>query len=204
MTPEELEAALADTTSPNVPKAFPMQGTGGPKPPPPTDATLRRNRAAMSAAMQVSASRDAIFATFTAPPYNLSEDQILRLRHDVERMWADEDADHKRLATGAQRRRLMRQIAEATKDRKWSAVAQLEKVAAEVDGTIAEDPAPNSDADTRLTDAVLAALSAQNPQQLRLLVERQRIYLDTGVDEPLVVRTHKPKSTLLSSGGSSE
>ena len=174
MTEAELQA-LDDPEAPNLPEAMP--GHQGSKLVP--EAERRQRREAMTAMLAQGVSRDAIFTTFMAR-FNMTEAAVKQLMTDVRAMWDDEDAEAARYAKGAARRRLHRHIQEAAKDRKWTAVANLEGVLADVEGTNVKDEDLPVDVDARLSEALLAVLNATDTKEVRVMIERERMLIELG------------------------
>lgn len=183
MTPEEVNQVLNDPSQPNVPLAIPGTGISGTRPLV-NPQQARERRAAMSAAMMQGASRDAIMATFTTK-FNMSEDAVSALMREVSQVWAEEDADAVRTSRGAARRRIMGHIHSASKAGKWTAVASLEKVLSEVEGTVAPDAAAHGgdDAHIRMMEAVMTQLALTDPLQMRVLIDKERVLIETGKPE---------------------
>jgi len=176
MTEAEMQATLADDAAPNVPQRLP--GHAGSKPRLST-VDARERRALMSAALSNGISRDAILQQFSNK-YKMSDHSIGVLMADVRAMWDDEDAEAARYEKGAAKRRLNGHIREAVKDRKWTAVANLEKTLSDIQGTSINEEEKPADVDARLSEAVLAVLGAADTKDVRIMIERQRAYIELG------------------------
>jgi hypothetical protein len=177
MTSAEVDAILSDKTLPNEPAKLGGKYRGSQ--PYVDPAQARERRAAMSAALAQGASRDAIIATFTAK-YNMSESAIESLRKEVVQIWAEEDREQLSISRGAARRRLMGHIHSAAKDRRWTAVAALEKTLSDIEGTVAPEPVNADDEDdvTRTMKVVMEQLGAMDAAQVRILIDRERIAIE--------------------------
>jgi len=193
MTPDEVNAALNDASAPNTPLPIPGTSFTGTRPLV-NSQQARERRASMSAAMMQGASRDAIMATFTVK-FNMSEDAVAGLMREVAQVWAEEDADAVRTSRGAARRRIMGHIHSASKAGRWTAVASLEKVLSEVEGTVAPEHADQGgdDQHIRMLEAVMAQMSLTDPMQMRILIDRERVLIETGKPETDL----RPKSILV-------
>lgn len=152
----------------NAPKTVPGTALSGSRPfVTPEEALMRRQN--MSAALRDGASKDAIFATFTAKPFFMSEVAIIELMREVRAMWLEEDAENQEYERGAAIRRLKRHIGKAGDAGRWAAVAALEKVLADVNGTSVVVAPVNTD--QRFQEGVLAVLGELAKDQTRLALE---------------------------------
>lgn len=180
-TQAEAEAVLADLDArgePNVPQRLPAKGTGGTQSyVSTTDA--RERRRLMSVALAQGIPMDSIYEQFSVT-YGMSEGATKRLVTEVRAAWDDEDSEDLRYAKHAARRRLRQQIREAAKDRKWTAVANLEKVLCSVEGTHREEDETPTDIDARLSDALLHELKLKDTKEVRIMIERQRMFVEIG------------------------
>lgn len=183
MTEAELQA-LDDPDAPNTPAALPNH-PGSIEPV--SEIEQRQRREAMTAMLAQGVSRDAITITF-GTKFGMTERGVRALIEEVRAMWDDEDADAARYYKSGQLRRMHRHIQEAAKDRKWTAVANLEKVFADVAGTNTKEEEQPIDVDSRLNDALLSVLGAKDTQQVRILVERERMRIELDVDDELPQR----------------
>jgi hypothetical protein len=171
---DKLKELLAEE-GPNVPLGITGSLTG-PRPyVSPQQAANRRM--AMASALMMGISRDKIMADFTQPPMSLSESTILDLMREVRARWLEEDAESESVERAAAKRRLTRWIGEAAKAGKWTAVAALEKVHADITGNSA--PTPPADTDKRVFEGVLLVLGETTPEEFRREVERERLAIDT-------------------------
>lgn len=160
-------------------------------------AQQRQRRVVMSAFIQAGTSRDQIIMHF-AKQFRMSEQAILNLRAEVVAIWADEDREAIQTSRGAARRRILGHIHRAAKAGKWSAVAALEKVLSEVEGTQAPEPAKNDASEMTEAEMVLRRLGMRNQDELQVMVERERILIRKAPDGAEVVpRSILPKSTLV-------
>ena len=191
MTEAELQRTLADDSAPNVPQVLP--GHQGSVERVPVE-QARERRALMTAALANGISRDAIVQQFENK-YGMNPDSVGALMADVRAMWDDEDAEAARYAKGAARRRITGHIREASKDRKFTAVANLEKVLADVEGTNVNDDELPADLNSRLSDAVLHILGAAETKDVRIMIESQRMFIELGERDGTVVEAKVlPKS----------
>lgn len=198
MTEAEL-AKLDDPDAPNVPARMP-EGHG-PRDVVPVE-QQRERRAVTSGMLAQGAGADAI-VTALGSKYAMSPRQAQDLVTEVRAMWDDEDAEAARYARGAARRRLMQSIREANKDRKFTAVANLEKVLADVEGTNAKEEEQPIDVDSRLTEAVLHQLQLEDTKGLRIIIESQRSIIELGARDGTVQpkRKLKPGETIVEPRG---
>ena len=176
MTDAELQEVLDDDSEANVPQRLPGHQGSVPRLSP---IETRERRALMTAALANGIARDAIIFQFTNK-YSMSERAVGDLMAEVRAMWDDEDAESARYARGAARRRIGGHLREASKDRKWTAVANLEKVLAEIEGTNVTDEEKPVDVDARLSEAILAVLGATDTKDVRIMIERQRTFIELG------------------------
>ncbi len=139
----------------------------------------RQRRRLMSAALVAGVAMETIAAQFM-DTYGMSIDSVKHLVSEVRAMWTDEDADAARYAKNTARRRYHGHIREASKDRKWTAVANLEAGLAAIEGTTAvEDEAP-TDINARLEDAILHQLQQEGTKGVRMLIQRERMFIELG------------------------
>lgn len=191
MDEDEFQALLQEQ-GPNQPLGITGSLTG-PRPHVSPEEAAKR-RMLMSSAMMQGASRDQIIATFMKPPFALSESGVIELMREVRARWLEEDLENQSIERSAAKRRLNRWIAEAAKDRKWTAVAALEKVHADITGNSL--PVPVADADQKTFQGVLLVLGEMRPEEFRQTVEKQRLAIDRdhlaidtqGVEVPTTVR----------------
>lgn len=177
MTEAEL-AELDEPDEPNLPEALPGAGMTGTLAPVSLE-KQRERRALMSGMLAQGAGRDAITAAF-GKKFGMTDEAVRVLIDEVRAMWDDEDADHARYARSAARRRLHQSIREANKDRKFTAVANLEKVLADVEGTNVNEEDQPIDVDSRLSDALLHMLQQEDTKGVRLIIERERAIIELG------------------------
>lgn len=187
---------LLQAEGPNEPARLPDLGLSGPREHV-SPAMARKRRQAMAVAMTAGAGRDAIFAVFTDPTgdFKMSEQQVVELQREVRLQWADEDRENQGTVRAATTRRLLRSIEKAGNAGRWAAVAALEKVLADVQGTSV--PEPPVDVDQRLRAAVWAVLEDIPPEELDGLIARRALYLDAEGEEVSSTRQ-------LGSGGRSQ
>lgn len=188
MTEAEL-AELDDPDAPNVPAVLP--GHQGPQ----AIVTVnkqRERRQAMSQMLQQGVSNDVIRATCERQ-FGMTEHAVQLLRGEVRAGWDDDDAEGARYEKAAQKRRITTHIAKAAKAGKWTAVAGLEKVYADVVGTNIHEEDKPMDVDARLTDALLAELNAQGTKEVRIMIQTQRMFIELGERDGTVVPSPKLK-----------
>ncbi len=169
MTEAEL-AKLDDSSAPNVPAKLP--GHPGPN----TSVSVaeqRERRSIMSGMLSQGVDKEDIQLAF-AQKFGMTDVAIRNLTKEVRGMWEDDDAESLRYAKSGARRRILRSIREANKDRKYTAVANLEKTLADIEGTNVVPEEKPLEVDSRLNDAVLAMLGASDSRSLRILVESER------------------------------
>lgn len=111
--------------------------------------------------------------------------------YKVYAQWAQEDSErapyHKSMAT----RRILEHIRKASRDEKWTAVANMEKVLGMIQGTL-EDPSKPSHTvviGDAWTEAVMNKALSSEPEEFRRIVEEQRRFLlaEKTESEPLKV-----------------
>lgn len=193
MTDEEIHSLMASATGPNEPQALPGSGLTGPREKISPE-LARERRKAMLGAVLYSAGNDAIMEAFTQYPWNMTEEAIRRLKAEVHKMIRDEDVEHAEVSRSTARRRILGHIAEAKSQKKWAAVANFELALMKIEGTEAPEPNAGTGDESRLTEAIMAQLQVKDQGQLRIMVERQRIYIDTGTVPP--EPRNRPKSIL--------
>ncbi len=177
MTDAEVQALLADKTQPNRPMALAGQATGSLDSAPVTTEAARERREAMSQALARGVSPDRIIQTFSKK-YGMGTAGVRTLMKEVRAMWDEEDAETMRYAKAAARRRILPVIAKATAEKRYAAVANLEKVLADVEGTALPEEEINQGVDARLTDAVIAVLGSEDEKTVRLMIEKERMYVE--------------------------
>lgn len=173
MTEAEL-AELDDPAAPNVPARMP--GHQGPQAIVTVD-VQRDRRAAMSSLMSQGVSTDGLLSAFSSN-FGMTESATRALITEVRAMWDDDDAEAARYARGAAKRRLHRHIQSASKDRKWTAVANLEGVLASVEGTDVQEEDKPIDTNARLTEALLGLLGETDTKDVRIMIEKERMYIE--------------------------
>ena len=135
---------------------------------------IRRN--AMSTALSNGVSNDELYATFDKL-YGMTEIAVNNLRAETLAIWDDEAADQVRYAKPAAKKRLRKHIIKASSDGSWTAVANLEKVLMDIEGTADVQEAAQS-GESRLTEAVLSLLGQTDEKDMRILIERERMYIE--------------------------
>ena len=133
----------------------------------------------MSAALVAGVPMETIVAEFQTK-YGLSLDGVKHLVSEVRAMWTEEDADAARYAKNTARRRYLGHIREAAKDRKWTAVANLEAGLAAVEGTTKVEDETPTDINQRLEDAILHQLGQEGTKGVRMLIQRERAFIELG------------------------
>jgi len=174
MTEAEVNKILDDKSEPNQPLRLGSSTGTRPKVDP---VEARERRSTMSALVMGGVSREQIAHTF-AVKFGMSEDATRTLYAEVVEIWAQEDSDALKVSRGAARRRILNHIAGAAKDHKWTAVAGLEKVLSEVEGTIAPEIAADAGGnEARLTGAIMKMLGNKDPTEIRILIEKERMLI---------------------------
>lgn len=179
MTEAEL-SEYDDPTAPNVPARLP--GHQGPQAIVPV-AEQRERRMFMSGMLSRGVSRDEIIKAFEAQ-FGMTESGIGNLMSEVRGLWEADDADELKYAKSAARRRIHRHIREAAKDRKFTAVANLEKVLSDVEGTTIVEEEKTLDVDGRVSDAILAVLGSETARDVRIMIEKERMLIELSEPSP--------------------
>lgn len=183
MTEAEL-AELDDPDAPNLPER--MQGHQGSMPNV-SVTEQRKRRALMSSLLSQGTAREMIYNAFDQQ-FGMTQPATQLLIREVQTMWETEDEEDARYLRSMTTRRVLDEIREARKDRKWSAVAKLEGVLADVQGTnVKEDEAPIN-VDSRLSDAILSILGASDTTEVKLLIESERMFIELGNQKPGMMR----------------
>lgn len=109
----------------------------------------------------------------------LDESTVNLLVRQVRADWDEEDAERKLHYKSAAIRRLHKHIVKAQAAGAWPAVANLEKVLMQIQGTAEplEMPMP---VDSRLTEALLQVLGERDPRNVREMIEREKALSDHG------------------------
>ena len=143
-------------------------------------AIQRERRRVLSRLMATGLSEDDICTVMGAeinpdgkPGFGMSTAAVKRLMRKVLAQWDEEDAERDPYLRAAAKRRLADYTREAAKDRSWTAVANLEKVRAGVEGTLEQEESVQP-VDSRLSDALLVVLREEDPSRVRELVQRGR------------------------------
>ncbi len=168
--------ALDDPDAANLPEKLPgLPGSIEPV----TVVEQRDRRTDMSILLASGVSTDHVMAAF-AKKFQMSEQSIRNLMTEVRAMWDDDDADHARYERTGQKRRLLGHIRGAVADKKWTAVANLESAYSDVAGTNVHEDEKPVDVDKRLSDALLAVLNQKDTKDVRILIERERMFVELG------------------------
>lgn len=174
---EEVERVLNATDEPNAPLAIPgVKGLGGSKPHV-SSTEARKRRTYMSYMLASGVAMDKVHEECQRL-YGFTEEKTRELIKEVRAQWDEEDGEAGRYAKHAARRRILGAIRVATKEKKWHAVANLEKTLAEVEGTSIPVEEKTEPVDARLTEAIMAELGAQDEKSVRLLIQRERTYVE--------------------------
>lgn len=142
----------------------------------------RRRRATMETLLQNGASTDAIITTMAGPDpkkggFGMTEAAVRKLMREVLRRWEEEDAEFAPYYRAMAIRRIQSHIRAAASDRKWGPAAQLEKVLADVQGTVSqEEPQlPGDQRELRGLEVLLADCTVeQRDEIIRKEFERYR------------------------------
>lgn len=177
LTEKEIAEAL-DSAEPNEPLAIAgMPGTTGRH-----SGKRKRDRdeqlILMSRLLAQGLPFDQICLFFEGPKYQLTEARCRKLRSEVRARWAEEDKEGAPWRKGAAERRILEGIRIASKEKQFSAVAQLEKTLMDVQGTSAELAGLGQGGDGgKLGTAMLNMLAEwqMDPARFRLLVETERV-----------------------------
>jgi len=185
VTKADLDQLLSDESAPNSPESLPMRGTSGPRDAQILSATeMRRRRETVASLMISGHSRDRIVAMMGrdqvpdgkggyAPWFSMSEKEVDRTMAIVRAEWDEEESEQKKYAKATAVRRLLREIEEARERKNYSAIANLEKVLMQVQGT-SEPLQIASPGDGRITDALLRLIGEHDPVRVRILIEQER------------------------------
>jgi hypothetical protein len=119
--------------------------------------------------------RDKIVGTDGKPRdgFNMSEREVDRTIALVRAEWEEESEDTKRYAKEAAQRRILTEIEEARRDKAHTALANLEKVLMQIQGT-AEPIEIQQPGDSRVADAVLRTLGELDVVTIRVMIEKER------------------------------
>lgn len=192
MRKSEIQDLLNDTSLLNEPATL----AGGARTPTVSQDEARERRVMMSSALAQGLGQDQIIGLFAAK-YSMTETGVKALMREVRKQWKEEDAELAEHSRAAARRRIQTHISRAAAAGKWSAVASLESVLSEVEGTVAPEPVGNSDdLLNRVSNALMAQMQLTDPATIRVMIDRERILIEKGgvVDQPTDVR---PKSSVL-------
>ncbi len=91
----------------------------------------------------------------------------------IREKWAEEERAARPHYKAQAMRRIYGHIAEAKRDKNWSAIAQFEKILSDMQGT--KEPVEiNVNIDATVTEAALHVVSTLTPERRRALIEEQR------------------------------
>lgn len=127
------------------------------------------------------------------PGFRMSVAQVRQLITEIYARWADEDAGGEPYRKAAARRRIAEELRDARKAGAWTAIANLEKVLACIEGTNAPIEV-STPAGTRLSDALLAVLGASEELEVRELIERERSLVEHSARPVHALATVKGKN----------
>lgn len=109
-----------------------------------------------------------------SPGFKMSPHETSKAIDAVFASWGEEDATRNPHLKAAARRRIYRQIENAQASDSWTAVASLEKVLAQIEGTI-EEGQSRAPAEIRIDNAVLFTLGEMEPAALREIIAEERL-----------------------------
>ena len=128
------------------------------------------------------------FAKSGVRGFDMDRTQLREAIYKVYASWAQEDEDRAPYVKTMAVRRLYKHIQDASRDEKWSAVANMEKVLAMIQGTI-EEPDKRLPQGDRWADLAVAKAAQMDPEKFREIVENQRKFNEAqqSANEPLKI-----------------
>ncbi len=169
------EALQSD--APNEPEALPLQGVRGAHSRI-TETERRERREYLSYLLASGRSRDGIFQAMLRK-FGTKKEPVQRLIREIYSDWAEEDAERKPFLKNAARKRLYRHIEAAANAGSWTAIANLEKVLASIEGT-AEPIEISTPATTRLSEALVQVLNETDPAEVRKMIDSEKQLVELG------------------------
>ena len=135
---------------------------------------------------------DRVIIDFAARRFDKTENTIQSDIGVIRRRWVSEDDEQRRTYKSGAMRRIQAHISEAKKDRAWGAVSSLERLLAQIQGTLepvqvnVEFVAKQALADyiSNLSDEELEALTLEQKE-----IERKAAMFDRGIDPTNVFDT---------------
>lgn len=147
----------------------------------------RKRREACSQLLATGVSDDQIEAIM-GHNFDMTPEQTKKCINDVYQRWADEDGHRGKYQKQAARRRIYSSLKGAREDRKWQAVAQLERVLSEIEGTI-EPVEINISSHVRVTGAVLNVLGGMDEDRIRALITQERKLIELSNEQTKLLPT---------------
>lgn len=182
MNGEKTDQEIIKTTGDNKPEKLPDGGLSGQQQNVSPE-MARKRRIVLSRLMSSTISDDEIYEMMNNT-FGLKRHAVRSMMNDVFSQWSEESKTRAPYKKHAQVRRLHSEIQKAVKDASWSAVANLEKVLAMVEGNF-EPLEINTPASDRLGEAVLTVLGEMDPRRVRSLIDKGRVLYTNGKVEIL-------------------
>jgi hypothetical protein len=161
---------LLATEGINEPQQLHSQGTTGPRPVVPKEE--QKARRLVMERLLASVVSDHEIEAMMIKQFRMTPEAVRVLTRETFARWEEEDARRKGYLKSAARRRIGDHIIQASKGKSWTAVANLEKVLASIEGTNAPIELHTS-ADVRVTQAVMGVLGEMDPARVRELVKQE-------------------------------
>lgn len=105
--------------------------------------------------------------------FSMPKSAVSKCVEQVHARWADEERSNRLHYKTQAMRRLYGHVAEARKDKNWAAVAQLERLLADIQGT-KEPLEVQLNVDATISEAVLHVVANLSPERRVALIEEQR------------------------------
>lgn len=105
--------------------------------------------------------------------FSMSRNQVATYMTRIREKWSEEEQKARPHYKAQAMRRILGHIAQAKGDKNWAAVAQFEKLLAEMQGT-KEAVEVHLNVDVQTTEAVLHVISGLSPERRTALIEEQR------------------------------
>lgn len=112
-------------------------------------------------------------AKATGKSFGMTKHQTMLYIARIRDRWAEEEKEARPHNKTQATRRIVGHIAEARRDKNWSAVAQLEKLLSDMQGT-KEPTEINVNVDATLTQAIVSVVSNLTPERRAAMIEEQR------------------------------
>ncbi len=168
----------------NLPAKLPGAGLYGPRTP--ISREERRERRLALERMMASGKGNFAIETEMNNNWGVTPASVKKLMKEIFQAWAKESKDRRPYLKMAAERRIYEEIEDAREDRSHTAVASLEKVLQGTQGTL-EEPEKNKNSDQgRLYEALAQIVSNMDPAHFRVLVDRERVLIDSGDGEILL------------------